>query len=92
MGHIRDRYFDEFNPARQARRPSTPQFVPDNVQANMIRLDYGSDVEISQINGDAFLGGLGEVDADVFGYEPAGPKRVRIDDDSEEDSYRIRRA
>ncbi|KAI0994363.1 hypothetical protein K3495_g13819 [Podosphaera aphanis] len=93
MGHIRNRYFDDSNPDRRARQPATPQFVPDNIQANMISLNYHSDesVEGSQTKGNAFLGGLGEVDADVFGYEPTGPKRVRIDDDSDE-SYRVRRA
>ncbi|RKF66004.1 hypothetical protein OnM2_000004 [Erysiphe neolycopersici] len=70
------------------------EFVPDTMEPNVFHLNYYSYecAETTHIKGDVHLGGLEEVDTYVFGYEPAGPKRVRIDNDSEDDSHRIRHA
>lgn len=60
----------------------------------MSHLNYHSNEssEIPHIKTHVLMSGLDKVDTDVFAYEPAGQKRVRIDDDSEDDSYRARRA
>ncbi|KAI0998966.1 hypothetical protein K3495_g9230 [Podosphaera aphanis] len=94
MGHIRTRYFDDSDPASYTQQQAIPQFTPDNIESNMIHFSYQSDEgsEMSQVGGDAYMGGLGEVDADVFGYELAGPKRARLDDDSKDGLSRVRRA
>ncbi|POS82558.1 hypothetical protein EPUL_005669, partial [Erysiphe pulchra] len=69
-------------------------FVSDTMESNMFHLNTHSDecTEVPHIKSDVLMGGLNKVDADVSGYEPAGQKRVRMDDESENDSDRTRRA
>ncbi|KAI6247890.1 hypothetical protein HI914_03994 [Erysiphe necator] len=81
IGLIKSRYFDDSDPVY-------------NMESNMFHLNYHSDEssEVPHIKSYVLMGGLDQVDVDVFAYEPAGQKRARIDDDSEDDSYRVRRA
>lgn len=94
IGLIKSRYFDDSDPVCKTQCQPIPQFVPDNMESNMFHLNYHSDEssEVPHIKSYVLMGGLDQVDVDVFAYEPAGQKRARIDDDSEDDSYRVRRA
>ncbi|POS83303.1 hypothetical protein EPUL_003333 [Erysiphe pulchra] len=74
MGFLRSWYFDDSDPISRTHQQVTPQFVPDTMESNIFHLDYPSDdcIETSYMKADVHMGGLEQVDADVFGYEPAG--------------------
>lgn len=95
MSLIKSRYFNDIDQQLHVHQPSVLEFIPDNIESNMVNLNQkdSQSFNVSYTVGDEYVDNLDKLDADVFAYEPAGPKRVRLDEkDSEEDQYHIQRA
>ncbi|POS82070.1 hypothetical protein EPUL_005908, partial [Erysiphe pulchra] len=97
MTIIRSRHYNQNSLNIPSGSQQIPQFIPDELDSHMFQYN-------DQTSGNLQTSGtskennpsddLEKVDFDVFGYEPAGLKRVRIDegDDSEEEYQKMKRA
>ncbi|RKF71522.1 hypothetical protein GcM3_100023 [Golovinomyces cichoracearum] len=96
MTFIRSRYYNDNFLNTSSISQQTPQFIPDNLDSHMFQCSDQT-TSHSQSPGTTknnyLSNDLERVDVDVFGYEPAGSKRVRIyeDDDSEDEFEKVKR-
>ncbi|KAI0998847.1 hypothetical protein K3495_g9351 [Podosphaera aphanis] len=89
MNLIRSRYYDFTGQTPQQNLQDIPQFIPDNIDSHMISFDEESiGTQPDQLTNPVL--DMNQIDTDVFAYELAGPKRVRINDDENSDSERDR--
>ncbi|KAI0991465.1 hypothetical protein K3495_g16722, partial [Podosphaera aphanis] len=89
MNLIRSRYYDGTGQTSQQNLQHIPQFTPDDIDSHMISFDEDSrGTQSDQLTNPVL--DMNQIDTDVFAYEPAGPKRVRIDDDENSDAERDR--
>ena len=81
MTLIHSRYYNDNYLDAPSNSQKVPQFIPDNIDSHMFQCDDRM-TRNSQSSGESKKGNLSndleKINFDVFGYEPAGSKRVRI--------------
>ncbi|KHJ32379.1 hypothetical protein EV44_g1957 [Erysiphe necator] len=97
MTLIRSRYYNENSLNTPSGSHQIPHFIPDELDSYMFQYNeqMSGNPQISGTSKENNLNDdLEKVDFNVFGYEPAGSKRVRIDEgvDSEEEYQKMKRA